>query len=155
MRPVVYAGLRARSLEGQRAKERERIEVRRKKGGKREIGAYGRAGGLPGFRQEDVTVNPRPPASDEPTLSASQGLPRSLLLLLLRPVRTCYAYTRTYTRGGKGGREEGRQGAHLYTLDSIVELFAERIVIAFFAMVRNGLTAREGPASLRRDERQG
>jgi len=122
----------------ERRKERER---------ERKTEAYGRADGLPGFRQEDVTVNPRPPASDEPTLSASQGLPRSLLLLLLlRPVRTCYAYT--YMCTGRGTRREAR-GTPIHA-GLRRQIITERIVIAFFAMVRNGPVACDGPASPRR-----
>lgn len=134
-------GLRARSLEGQSERKRERrIQVRRKKEGKRETEAYGRAGGLPGFRQEDVTVNPRPPASDEPTLSASQGLPRSLLLLLLPRARAYVSRLHMHTRGERKKGGKGRTYTHwppsnYYRANS-------------HSVLRDG-TQRAGPASPR------
>lgn len=67
-------------------REENRDEVKRKERRKeKRTAAPRRAGGLPRFRQEDVTVNPRPPASDEPTRSLARPAARSLLLLLLGP----------------------------------------------------------------------
>lgn len=95
-------------------REENRDEVKRKERRKeKRTAAPRRAGGLPRFRQEDVTVNPRPPASDEPTRSLARPAARSLLLLLLgprcvrvrpqaharpRPSHVCmwHTYTRTF-----------------------------------------------------------
>lgn len=57
-----------------------------------------------------------------------------------------------HVHAGRGGREARGTPIHAGFYRRII---AERIVIAFFAMVRNGLAAHNGPASLRRDERQG
>lgn len=56
--------------------------------------------------------------------------PRKACLLLLRPVRTCVRL-HTCTR------------AHLYTMASVVELFTERIVVAFSRWQAAGKQGRE------------
>lgn len=142
------------SLEGQSERKREKNTGEAKE--RRKERDRSRASGLPGFRQEDVTVNPRPPASDEPTLSLARPA--------TQPSSSTSSSARAYVlrlhmhiHAGRGRRVARGTPIHVGLYRRII---TERIVIAFFAMVRNGPVAPDGPASLRpgslrRGERQG
>lgn len=91
----IYVYVRARrdwetEKENEIKREREKNgDERRKKERNKERGIWPRWWmGLPGFRQEDVTVNPRPPASDEPTLSLARPA-----FFFYGPCVRVYAYT--------------------------------------------------------------
>lgn len=93
-------GEKMREREKGREQERKEGRIETRGEGKKEREAYTprlrRAAGLPGFREEDVTVHLRPLASDEPN-AASQGLRHTAFYFLAHDAYV-NAHIHTYIR---------------------------------------------------------